>query len=801
MTHLITKASILLIIVVPLALPANAFAQDDSRGDFALEEIIVTAQRREQNLQDIGISVTALDRDAIDRAGITDISRIELVTPGVTYGSIATDAKIAIRGANSNNTYRDNSSIAGAFIDGVYQPRAAQQRLGYFDVERIEVLKGPQGTLYGRNTFAGAINIYTNRPSTDEVQVGVDVSASRFNKNRVELFYNAPISDDFAIRVAGVVESSDGYVKNIGAGKNLGIGDQQSYRLSAYWSPSDTVDVLARYTSLREGGTSAGIFAAEGLCVPVNSTGLTDMLGTEIDCTNPKEGSAGIDSAFDRPYVVNYSWDSFRDVTSDNFTLDVNWNLASVALRSITSYTDFTSAYTSGGFQGSPGQKGFFDELTESVTQEIQLISTGNDRLQWTLGGYYSDDSILVGSASFDTVTVAPHTITGMDDLGNVITTYHPTELIDQWGGGDFSDGDTYQQIDTETVGIFGQAEWSITDNVRLIGGLRHNEETKDSERISGDSGFTAADAPFGFVGLVGRPLDVYTYPPTGVCVTKKSYDKTTWRAGIEWGIGDNALLYSNGSTGFLSGGLNSNCSSFDQQDSQAIEVGFKSRWADNKVQFNAAYYHNEYTNMTAQELIFIEGRWSTITLNGGDVTTDGVELELIWVPTGELMITANASFMDNEYGEFGVKNPFQLFDGIQARDVTDENGLPLNGFVSLKGTTPGWSPDVTLGLTAAYDIDLGSKGRLTPYIQFYYSDDYATDDVSLYSTQFQDSYTKTDVRLTWTSADEHLSVSGFIENIEDEAVLARTNTGSDDLVQGGYLYPRNYGLKLTYRY
>ena len=105
------------------------------------------------------------------------------------------------------------------------------------------------------------------------------------------------------------------------------------------------------------------------------------------------------------------------------------------------------------------------------------------------------------------------------------------------------------------------------------------------------------------------------------------------------------------------------------------------------------------------------------------------------------------------------------------------------------------------MGLTAAYDIDLGTKGRLTPYVQFYYSDGYATDDVSLYSTQFQGSYTKTDLRLTWTSANESVSVTGFIENIEDEAVLARTNTGSDDLVQGGYLYPQNYGLKLTYRY
>jgi len=134
-------------------------------------------------------------------------------------------------------------------------------------------------------------------------------------------------------------------------------------------------------------------------------------------------------------------------------------------------------------------------------------------------------------------------------------------------------------------------------------------------------------------------------------------------------------------------------------------------------------------------------------------------------------------------------------------KNTTDENGNPLKGFVALDGTKPGWSPDVTLGITAAYDIDLGSKGLLTTYVQFYYSDSYNTDDVSLYSTQVQDSYTKTDLRLTWTSADEHYSISGFVENIEDEVVLSRTNTGSDDLVQGSYAFPRNVGVKLSYRY
>ena len=777
-----------------------------SVGADELNEIIVTAQKREQNLQDVGVSVTALDQTAIKNAGILDISRLEFVTPGVTYGHIGTDSKIAIRGANSNNTYRDNSSIAGAFIDGVYQTRAAQQRLGYFDVERMEILKGPQGTLYGRNTFAGAVNMYTKRASTEAVDVGVDVTASSFNKIRSEMFVNAPISDTFALRLAGVTASSDGHIKNIGMGEDMGAIDQQGARLSAYWAPSDDVEVIARYTTLSDGGTSEGVWAAEGLCVPVNSTGVTDMVGTEIDCTNPKEGSLGIDSAFDRPFVVNYAWDSFRDVTSDNMTVDVTWSGESVAVRSITSYTDFESAYTKGSMNGRPGAQGYFDELTESFTQEIQLMSTDNEILEWTLGGYYSDDAIVVGSGDFDTFSYADHTIKGYDDAGNEITTYHPTELIDVYGGGDFDDGSKYQHIDTITEGVFGQAAWSIKDDVRLIAGIRHNKETKRSEVHKGNSVFDPDDAPYGY-GLVGRPLDVYVYPAEPSCATKVVYDKVTWRAGVEWDMDDDRMLYANSSNGFLSGGLNSNCSTFDQQDSEAIEIGFKTRWADNKVQINGALYRNDYTNLTAQELIFVPGEqgaagsWSTITLNGGDIAVNGAEIELIWLASEALTITANASVMDAEFGKFGVKNPFQLFDGVKAKSTVDADGNPLKGFIRLDGTTPGWSPDTTMGLTAAYDHDMGSSGVLTTYLQFYYSDSYNTDDVSLYSTQVQDAYTKTDLRLTWTSADENFSISGFVENIEDETVLSRTNTGSDDLVQGSYAFPRNVGVKFSYRY
>jgi iron complex outermembrane receptor protein len=775
-----------LIAAIPVT---TVIAQDVS---VSLEEIIVTAQKREQNIQDIGLSVTALDAQALARGGINDISRLELLTPGMTYGFIGTDAKVAVRGANSNNTYKDNVSVAGAFIDGVYVTRAAQQRLGYFDLQRVEVLKGPQGTLYGRNTFAGAINIHTNRATTDSVQAGIDVSSARFNKQRVEAFYNAPVNDQFAIRFAGVVEKSDGWVKNEGSGADSGAADSSSYRISALWNASDDVVVNMSHTGIKEGGTSLGVWSAEPLCVPWNVTyNMSDPYGTGIECNAPGRGNLGIDqSSIHTPWTVNRPKQTERDINSDSTTVQVDWDLGGMAVKSITSYTQFISTYTSMGV----GSTYYWSEDNDSITQELTLSSNGDDALQWTAGVYYSDDEVYMGYSQFATGSTLPYSLTRTDAVGNVITVPHNTARIDIFGGTSFSDWNSFTTITSENSGLFGQAEWSVSDTLRLIAGVRFNEEEKVISMSRGTSGLSLADSPFNY-DLTFHPSKLTFLDPPVIAATKK-FDKTTFRVGFERDLDDNSMVYANSSSGFLSGGVNSNGSHYGQQESLAYEIGYKSRWLDDTLQLNAAMYRNEYTALTAQKLVDLDGDGdpeSTITQNGGDMTAQGLEVDLTWLQSEKLTITANASFMDNEYGEFGVANPFLLNRGIRASDVN-------NGFIDLAGTVPGWSPDVTVGFTAAYVIDMGSNGQLTPYLQTYYSSGYNTDDVSVYSTQYQGSYQKTDLRLIWDAPGDKWSISAFIENIEDEAVLARTNTGGKAHVEGSFIYPRNFGVKASYR-
>ncbi len=756
-------------------------------GGFYMDTIMVTAQKREQDLQDVSISITALDAEDLDDAGITDISRMYLVTPGMNYGFYGADAKIAIRGAHSNNTYGDNQSIAGFYVDGVYRPRPSQQSQGYFDVERVEVLKGPQGTLYGRNTFSGAINLYTKRPSTSETNYGIELGVGNFGAFTSEGYANFAAGDNFAFRFAFSTKDSDGYIKNFGAGEDIGSEEARNFRLSGLWTPSDTTEVLLRYTSIDLAGNLPGIFAAEGICRPVNASGATDAFGTLLDCSN----NVGADNAaWLTPWTVSYDHTPTRDYTEENVTLDINWNLSdSWSARVIGSYTDFVDKLSSDGdFSNTQGYVYYFDEVVESNTLELNL-NYASERVNTTMGLYWSDDQFGFGYSE------DPH---GAFSYCGTVGCFGP----DLGPAFDFGPGlaniyADFQDIGITTTAVFFQAEAAVSDKLRLIGGVRYNEEEKDTKSFvnfsyfggAGTGQFDAGGNPLPGVNPVfphnvfpGRIRDSLFYNSRPDATKTQNFDIVTWKVGFEWDVNDRAMVYANGATGYLSGGVNGDGSDFGQQENLAYELGIKSRW--DTVQFNAAVYSNEGTNLTTQLGQLVDGVFITSTVNGGTVDTTGAEASLLWLPNSKWRVNTSVSLMDAKHTEFGINNGW-----------AEANGQPL-GFLDLAGTTPPWAPDFTLSVGVSYFIDLGDRGLLTPFMQFYHTDEYNTDDLVTYFTQVQDSYTKTDFRLRWTSSDGKYGLEGFVENIEDEAVLARTNIGSG-INQTSYLFPQTYGAKL----
>jgi len=366
------------------------------------------------------------------------------------------------------------------------------------------------------------------------------------------------------------------------------------------------------------------------------------------------------------------------------------------------------------------------------------------------------------------------------------------------------------QPLDIDYFGIYGQFEFSLSEQLRVIGGVRYNNE--DRELRGGGSNFTgdtngdgvvdgpvSVNLPAGpFAGVlpveIEDVLNVFSFNDAaadGIAADPEASDNVSWRAGLEYDLNDDTLLYFTASTGFLSGSLNNNGSTTDDQRSRVFEGGVKAKLFSNTLLFNLAGHFTQYTNLLSQQQveIIVGGNPTVITqsINGGEIEAYGVELETLWVPTPEVRIGANLSYLNSEFDTFGQTNPYQLLNGQQV------------GFVDLAGVTTPWSPEFTAAIYGSYAFSLGDRGTLTPYVQFYYSDGYNTSNLfSIDPLQQQDSFTKTDLRLIWDSPEQNYSFEVFVENIEDEAVLSRGNNNGNDIVQTGFNYPRNFGIRFA---
>jgi outer membrane receptor protein involved in Fe transport len=794
--HMSTKALAASVSAFAMMATSSAFAQD------AIDEIIITATKRPETLQDVSLSVTALDEAALERAGIQDVSRLELVVPGVNFAFAGNDAKFNVRGANSSNTFGDNGSIVGAFVDGVYKNRASQQTRALFDVQRLEFLRGPQGTLYGRNTFAGALNVITNAPDFEETSAGVDVTYQRFDRLTAEGFVNIPLGENVALRVAGQIDKGDGYIQNV-AGPDIGAQDERALRATLAFNPTDQLSVTARFSHAVEDGLEAGLFGYTFLCRNETPEGITDPFGSVQDCTNPVRGSGGRGTAANDPnggdpYRIAQDYVRPVNLQEDVLSLHVDYDFGPATFRSITSYTDFINDIDFDfDFSPTPNSNGAYDEEQKAFTQEFQVVSNGSGPLAYTLGAFYSNDELRQSFSIYQQTQRDDSTRGTAMRNGQTFTLLDGTDIVseDTLIGGFFADNAI---VDTDYFGIFGQVEYSVSEQLRLIGGLRYNDESK--ELSCGGSNFSGGDRVVNVdprfnggqsVVLPNRASEVFTFNCGAADQVRRerSYDNVTWRAGVEYDVNDDVMVYATGATGYLSGSLSTGAET-DEQESQVFEGGLRSVLADGRLLLNGAAHFTTYDNLLTQRQRIEGGLSITESVNGGEIDAWGVEIDAQYQPTNELFFNVALAYLNSEFGEFGQNNPYQLLNG------------QVQSFVQQDGNRTPWSPELTASIGGGYDIDMGDKGVITPYVQFYYSDGYNTSNLlATDPSHDQDSFTKTDIRVSWESASTNYGVEVFVENIEDEAVLARGNNNSDDIVQTGYLYPRNYGIRFKSRF
>jgi len=693
-----------------------------------LDEIIVTAQKREESLQQVPVAVSAFSQDYLNKIGAYNIERLDALTPGLEWGQHGHGAKISIRGMSVANSEANSDSPVGFFVDGIYLGRGQQFWAVMSDVERVEVLRGPQGTLFGRNTSGGSINLISRKPGR-ETAGKIEVTAGDYNHVGVSGFFNAPMGENWAGRLTFYSEDHDGYLENtFETDQDQMDEDLWSVRGALrYDSGPLVVDIaLERW----EQGGNGNAFSGAKYFSPI-LPGL-NFWATILSGQDIPENSA-------TPWQIHGNR-SYRDKESTNGTLTISYDFANTTFKSITGFSDYV---------GTDGGETDFSELflfdcrlftdVQTFSQEFQLSSNTNENLQWVAGLYYLDED------QFEEFAIA------------VFDTPIPT-------------GDVYNRLGTataEALAIYGQGTYSISEKTRLTIGARYTTEDKTYTNLDGS----------------GREI-----PPSA-----ETFDETTWKIGLDYRIDDSRMVYGHISTGFKAGGFNRYIALppgmgvqypvvFKPETLTNYAIGFKGDLIGDTLRLNAEVYYNQIDDF--QSYAFDNSIPTSITANAEDSETKGAELELTWLPSEPAQINVILAYMDAYYGSYtGYTDGFLTIDA--------------------SGNKRALSPEWKFTLAGSYDFDLGSRGTLTPYVQFTYKDDYfvtpANDTVNGYDQQ--DSYTQTDIRLVWNSLEGSWRGELFLTNIEDNFV----KTGGY-LATGGWWItygpePTVFGARLSYSY
>lgn len=798
-----------------------------------LEEVIVTAQKREQSLNDIGMAISAFRGDELETLGVRDTRDLVHIVPGLTMATSNGGTPIyTMRGVGFNTPNMSSTSPVGVYIDEVSYPYPVMSKGLNFDFDRVEILKGPQGTLYGRNTTGGLINYITNKP-TDEFEGSLKVEYGEFDSWGLEGFINGGITDNMSGRIAFKTQGSEeGWQKSVSRDAELGEVDRSAVRLSLLWEPSDTLSAqfsASWWEDKSDGqagqaihynpevGTSpeASIFVVPGLQDAIlTNPGSQDADWATADQPNTGPGAGWI-PIFNAIYGTSYDspepWPgSTATPRPDEFGMDsemlslslrFDWSISdTLTLTSLTGYADFERD----DFYDRDGTEFeivvFNDEGTiESFSQEFR-IAGDYDQLKFIAGVFLSSDETEDRSNPWAGQTsilegLKFQTLTGYADAG----VFFPQAEFEEFMGG-FRDWQNFANIDTDSRAIFGQVEWAISDAFTLTTGLRYTEDEADFEGCSRDldDGNILAtwNVAFGLAipqgGCLTNEFAAGEGPfPQPLEVVEKELDEDNWsgRIALDWNLSDHNLLYVSYSRGYksgafpsLSGNVASQYDPATQEKLDAYEVGLKSTLAEGRVQLNASMYYYDYKDKQVfgeiEDLIF-----TTLTrlVNVPESEVRGAELDLTWHATDDVVTRFGVSYMDTEINEYVGFNKFG--------EPTDFAGAEFE-----------YSPELQAFALISYGFDLTEQlmGRLT--IDASYSDDQQAD-LEGNPVFAVDSYTLVGASLA-------LSPSGSSKwegilwgrNLTDEYYWNSVQTQTDTSMRYAGM-PRTWGVSFRYNF
>ncbi|MDD1953997.1 TonB-dependent receptor [Pseudomonas sp. 8209] len=729
-----------------LLLAGTSTAHADDSTTPALKTVTVTAQHREETLQEVPVAVSAVQGTSITADGVRAMGDITTFIPNASAKNPDGDGRPRwyIRGLGTGDTGAATVYPVGIYADDVYLNAPVAGGGPLFDLERIEVLRGPQGTLYGKNTTAGAVNVISKKPTFDTDGFGTIGFGSKNERILNGALGGTLVDERLAGRVSLYSEERDGFTHNLTNDQTYGDVNKKAVR----------VQFLARLNPDLE-----ALWKLHGRQFKGDGSSGSLPLGTYYNV------------GYQRPQGrrIELNVDEHSKLDHDGTSLTLNWDIGDYRLTSITAYDSIrqqslTDAdYTPYEVNGASDT----DNRYEQYSQEFRLASPQQETLRWMLGTHYFHETLDSTDRRFVTPGPTPNG-SGSNQIGGV----------------DLSSLDYTHK--TDSYALFGNLAYDLSDNFTVTGGLRWTTEKKSIDLDLAQLTRTSANGPLVPLGAAGA---------NGNRDESKRWDAWTYDVTPEYRINDNLRVFFRYAHGFRSGGFNTGLSSnlaqlttVDPEQLDAYELGLKSEWFDHRLTVNANLFYYDYQDIQVNLLTVNSGVLTTALTNGAKGKVKGAELEIEGQPTDYLHLRAAVSFLDTEYTDFKNVNP------TTGEVTADYSG---NSFVR--------SPRNVVSLGADYTIPLAIGGKLVAGADVSFRDkEYflANRQSSAEPTLSQPHYTLANSRLTWFSADEKLSVTGFVNNLTDRRYQVH---GRPNGPQGQYVLtygdPRTVGVSVTSRF
>jgi len=721
---------------------ALAQEQDTNKSERVLEEVTVTAQKRSESAQDVPIAMSAFSAKGLSDMGVSNTQDLQMVTPSFVFSNTSVVAQPYLRGVGSRLTFSGLDPSVATYVGERYVPRASGNifELGP-DVERVEVLKGPQGTLFGRNVTGGAVRVI-KKDVDDEFGGEVKATYGNYDAKILQGTVNVPVSEDFGFRLSAQKHLRDGYQTNIvrdiypdaadepnnrdlssvNAKFRWDISDKSTAKLSLdYWKQNDYANQFARALPPYE--LQVGV--AQGFEYATSA----DEVATQISGKTDGEEFGG-------ELYLDYSFETFD-------------------LVSVTTYTDFQVNF-GGEVDGTAAplldinNRGNLDK-SETITQEFRLVSTTEGPLEWIVGINYYQDRHTSEVAFSEKSPVAPNVSNG------------------------------YQTTETDAQAAFGQLGWTFSEQWKVIVGGRYTTEEKEVT-------FGRSKRGFNVPMLVGSITD------------EEDWSEFTPKVTLEYRWNDDAFAYLSYARGFKSGGFNypvRGTEPLDPEILDMIELGMKGDYFDDALRINTALFYYEYSDLQVTRAADTSSGGATnVTENAADASLYGLEGDITWLPTNQLQITVGFTLLDTEYDEYlaAAKQFNRTPGGVPAPGVRDV-AFNANGHDLLRAS------DFAGYVNLQYEF-IVTGGYMPVSLMYSYKDDFYFDFVAdpLMENLKQDGYGLLNAKVAFEPDHDRWSIALWGKNLTDEEYFADSvaNVSGHRVL---YAPPRTYGVDFGFKF